>query len=426
MGKSFLKELSELVEQQVISHDTAERIRQHYSKKQQPDSPSRIVIIFGILGALLTGLGIILIIAHNWDQFAKTHKLGVAFLPLLISQALCAYALIKKKESRVWREATSVLLITSIAAAISITSQVYHLHGSLDRFLLAWMLLSVPVMYIMQSGMAAILVIVGITWYGVVSSTARFSLHISWNYWGLLVAILPFYFLQVKKIGKNFFYFSSWLIPISAAICLIMFAEQAEEYMLITYMSLFCLFILIGQTSLLSEHKLVTNGFLIIGSLGTIAMLLIGTFDELWREISGALTAEDEWYAAAGVSLLTTVLLVMQIVRRGMRTVNPKAYLYLLYIGLFFYAPYSPTATQIAANVLLLVIAIVTIRQGAQDDRLLILNYGLLIIAALVTCRFFDTQMTFVLRGVLFIAVGIGFFAANYWMMKRRKETQEA
>jgi len=50
-----------------------------------------------------------------------------------------------------------------------------------------------------------------------------------------------------------------------------------------------------------------------------------------------------------------------------------------------------------------------------------ILNYGLVIITALIFCRFFDTNMSFVIRGLLFVLVGVGFFAANYVMFKKQK-----
>jgi hypothetical protein len=50
-----------------------------------------------------------------------------------------------------------------------------------------------------------------------------------------------------------------------------------------------------------------------------------------------------------------------------------------------------------------------------------ILNYGLVIISILVACRFFDTDMSFVLRGLIFVSLGLGFFAVNYWMIKKRK-----
>jgi len=40
----------------------------------------------------------------------------------------------------------------------------------------------------------------------------------------------------------------------------------------------------------------------------------------------------------------------------------------------------------------------------------------------LIICRFFDTNLSFVLRGLLFVLVGLGFFAMNYWMIRKRKQ----
>ncbi|HAC15860.1 MAG TPA: DUF2157 domain-containing protein, partial [Bacteroidetes bacterium] len=67
---------------------------------------------------------------------------------------------------------------------------------------------------------------------------------------------------------------------------------------------------------------------------------------------------------------------------------------------------------------------ILTIREGGLKNHLGIMNYGLLIITMLVISRFFDADINFVIRGILFILVGIGFFVANYWMVKQRKSKQ--
>jgi hypothetical protein len=72
-------------------------------------------------------------------------------------------------------------------------------------------------------------------------------------------------------------------------------------------------------------------------------------------------------------------------------------------------------------NLLVLGIGLLTIRRGARAAHLGILNSGLLLIAALITCRFFDTDLSFVFRGVLFVLVGLGFFLMNYWMLQKRK-----
>jgi hypothetical protein len=41
----------------------------------------------------------------------------------------------------------------------------------------------------------------------------------------------------------------------------------------------------------------------------------------------------------------------------------------------------------------------------------------------LAICRFFDYQIPFVWRGIFFLATGICFFAANYFLLKKRKKS---
>ncbi|HEY9009292.1 MAG TPA: DUF2157 domain-containing protein, partial [Ohtaekwangia sp.] len=165
MSKPILKDLPELVHAHVISEETAQRIRVYYEQKQE-QTPNRLMVVFGILGALLVGLGIILIIAHNWDDFGKPVKLFFALLPLLAGQALCGYTLFKKQDSVAWRESAATFLFLAIAAAISIVSQVYNIDGTLAGFLFIWMLLAFPIIYVVQSSIASLLYIIGITWYG--------------------------------------------------------------------------------------------------------------------------------------------------------------------------------------------------------------------------------------------------------------------
>ncbi len=40
----------------------------------------------------------------------------------------------------------------------------------------------------------------------------------------------------------------------------------------------------------------------------------------------------------------------------------------------------------------------------------------------LIACRFFDTEISFVIRGLLFVVIGIGFFGANYLMHKKQQK----
>ncbi|HEY9221145.1 MAG TPA: DUF2157 domain-containing protein [Lutibacter sp.] len=83
----MLKNLQELIKADVISQNTADNISDFYRIKGE-DSTNRLFVVFGIIGAILVGLGIIMSIAHNWDQLSKITKTFFAFSSLLAGQFL--------------------------------------------------------------------------------------------------------------------------------------------------------------------------------------------------------------------------------------------------------------------------------------------------------------------------------------------------
>ena len=48
-------------------------------------------------------------------------------------------------------------------------------------------------------------------------------------------------------------------------------------------------------------------------------------------------------------------------------------------------------------------------------------NFGLAIIAALAIARFFDSDLSFVVRAIGFIVIGLGFLATNFILFKKRR-----
>jgi hypothetical protein len=72
-----------------------------------------------------------------------------------------------------------------------------------------------------------------------------------------------------------------------------------------------------------------------------------------------------------------------------------------------------------------LLIGIREIQKGNEEISIARLNFGVLIIAILITCRFFDTEMSFIARGILFILVGVGFFGLNYYLLKNKKQHEK-
>ena len=421
MRKHIVKELTELISAGVISEETSEKIMQFYQKKAE-QSPNRLVLVFGILGALLIGLGIILIIAHNWDQLSRSAKLFFSLLPLLIGQSICAFTLFKRAKNRMWREDGSLFLFFAIGASVSMVSQVYNIPGDLSGFLFIWMLLALPLVYIMRSAMTSLLVICGITWYACIVSYFDYPTEVAWSYWLMLLALFPFFWTLMRTERGNFFHFHQWFFAFSIIITLGMFNHSESQFMFVSYMSLFSLFVLLGETKWLSDGPTLNNAFLITGSLGSSILLLFFTFEWSWAEIAnGSILADEAFVVSVLVSLLAAAMLMYQINVHAISLVNPKAFIFVIFIVLFALGKFQPVVAQWLTNVLVLSIAVITTWRGAERDNIVLLNYGLLIMAILIICRFFDTDMSFVVRGILFMALGLSFFVANYWVLKKRK-----
>jgi uncharacterized membrane protein len=427
MSKQVLKELPDLVQAQVITEETAEKIKVYY-ENQPNQSSNRLFIVFGILGALLVGMGVVLIVAHNWDSLPKAAKLTIGFIPLLIGQGVAAFVIFRKAEETAWREGTAAFLCFAIAISISIVSQVYNIEGDLGGFLFIWMILSLPIVYVLRSSVASLLFILGITWYACEVGYFHYPQGEAPLYWVLLLLVLPFYYLEfIRKNRKNnFFYFHSWFLVLSVTTCLGLFIESNEEIIMIAYMSLFSAFVMISQMKSFETNRVLTNAYLVIGSLGVITLLLMVSFDFYWTELHEESFQESFLSPEFNVSLFLTivsgVLLFMLLRTNTWFSVNYKSFAFAIFFLLFIIGSNSPLMAQLLANLLILVLAIYTIRDGAQRNHLGILNYGLLIITALICCRFFDTDFSFVVRGLLFIGVGVGFFVTNYYTIQKRKK----
>lgn len=422
------KDLPELIQAGIISEDTAERIRNYYVHRKISSS-NRLMMIFGILGATLIGLGIILIIAHNWDELSRASKTFFSFLPLLLGQTLCAYVIAKKYKSIVWRESVSIFLFFGVGASISLLSQVYHISGNISSFLLTWLLLCAPIIYVMRSSVTSLLYLVGITYYAVESSYWTGLQIEGYLYWLLLLVALPHYYtLYRKKAESNLMTFHNWFLPLSVIICLGTLAYKAEELMFVAYCTLFSLLYLIGDADFMKHQKVRNNAYQILASVGTVVLLLILSFNWFWKELISKKRFAEEWllapefYISLVLIAFTTALLYRKW-RKG-SSIQMISIHYLCFLFVFLLGMYS-TISIIFINAILFILGLVTINKGVKQNHLGLVNYGLFVITALIVCRFFDTSIAFVLKGILFVLVGTGFFLTNYWMLKRRRTNEK-
>jgi uncharacterized membrane protein len=423
MAKNIINDLQELIAEGLLSEDAAQKIKAFYKQKEL-QQPQRINIVFGIIGSVLVGLGIILMVAHNWDELNRTLKAFFSFLPLIIGQLFCGYALLKKQDSVTWKESAATFLFFAVGASLALIAQVYNIPGNLSSFLFTWMLLCFPLIYIMPSSMASLLFMVGVTAFGVEDGYGYQSKD-SYHYWWLLLLAIPHYLqLILKQPDSNFTFFHHWFLPLSLTICLATLAGSAEAYMFIAYMSMFGVFYLLGTSNGLDFKRVISNGYLVIGSLGTMGLLLALSFKWFWEELAmeNDLLSLAEWAAVIVPTGIAIFLLYKSFINRGNKAINPMGFIFAGFILIFFIGISAPIAGVILMNLLVLAAAVFTMQRGHSLNHLGILNYGLFIIMALVVCRFFDTHISFVIRGLMFVAVGAGFFFANSRFIKKRKQ----
>lgn len=428
-------DLQELVEAGILTPDTARNISVWYEQKKQPGS-NRFVLVLGIFGSLLVGLGLILLVAHNWDQFSRLIKTLFSFLPLLLAQLICLFVLLRKRDNSVWSESSAIFLFFAIAASIALVSQVYHVNGSLSSFLLSWLLLSFPIIYIMASSGVSLLYIGVSTWYGVEMGYSDLfnSNHTEGPYLYLILmalAIPHYYFLWKNSKQRNFFTMHNWVIAVSLVIMLGAFIGDGypyPEWAFVGYLSLFSIFYGIGRSVYFDRSKTMANPFLLLGIAGTMVILMIWSFREMAQQFmvdhSNKTTFFTWLFSYIIIALLIVNCLQIMLVQKRKVLINfspVELSPFILTFSILLFGHF-PEVTGFIINGWILLIGLYYVRRGSRINHLGILNFGLLIILTLAMIRFFDDSIPFIWRGLFFLVTGASFFIANYWMIRKRKQ----
>lgn len=108
--------------------------------------------LYGVLGvgAVSIIVGLISIVAANWEQISSTTKLTVDILWLL----LIGLSLFKV-QNKFLKEVLILVLFGSILGSIALIGQIYHLESHLFKSLSLWLVLGTPIMFFSESKYSA-------------------------------------------------------------------------------------------------------------------------------------------------------------------------------------------------------------------------------------------------------------------------------
>lgn len=414
----LLDVLPQLVGEGLITTEQAERIRARYAT-DSAQSSNRMLLVFAVLGSLLVGMGIILIVAHNWDDLPHMARTALAFAPVLLGQGLVWYALQRKPGVASWREGSAVMLACGLCACVALVSQIYHISGDLEGYLFLCTLLIAPLLYLPGSLIVALCYLGMTAWYGWLFRFEH-GHDRPWLLLLLLAAAVPCYLRQarINGTGISFWWFSLFM-ALAVGMCSQLFYTEWEIEHTVGLVAMAAAFTLVPW--LHQGRALRTWPWVFVGGCTMLITFCIFSFNLVWtdnyrshRNLGGDLVIVLVLCALGVVTYMSAI----RHRKPFERWPYPEGWwLFLICYGVSLVSPIGAT---ILVNLSLLAMGVLTIKHGIERDSLRRMNLGLVILSTTVLMRFFDTDMSFVLRGLVFIAIGIGFLYMNLRMVRKR------
>jgi uncharacterized membrane protein len=416
------RELPDLVSKGILTPEAAENLRRHYGVPESTLGTRTVLLIFGVIGVILVGLGVILILAHNWESLSKITRLLIAVALLLLSQIISGLTLYKKQDSLVWRESAGTFQFLMIGASMALVGQTYHLTEDTDAFLRTWLLLSLPVIYLLSSRSVGIFYTLGLTAWTTGSS---FSLESQWSWLLLLLGlVIPHYYRLIKlERYANTTVITCWVANLCFYIAFTaLFSRFINQFSLLIYSALFTCNALMGRLWFYTGKEGWSMPFRFIGLAGSTGLLFLLTFNSFWDQLDVRFSP-----SMPETSLVTIVLLLLlsaqnQFVRRCGWQDLPVLFAPFIVAGgyLLNLVDLSGMAATILVNLFFLYISLRTIRTGVHRQQLGLVNTGMLLLAAVIAARFLDIHFSFIIRGLVFMLLGLAFLGANLYMVRRK------
>jgi uncharacterized membrane protein len=140
----------------VIDAETRSRIERFEQGRLRPV----LLYALGGLGALTVGIGLISVVAANWDQIGKVAKLG---LDLVLGAGLGAALYVTASRGRGWQtDVLAGIYYAFVLASLALVGQIYQLGTPTYQALLVWSLTTLPFMTLVRGRLLGIVWLAGL------------------------------------------------------------------------------------------------------------------------------------------------------------------------------------------------------------------------------------------------------------------------
>jgi uncharacterized membrane protein len=420
-------ELDRWTAEKIISAEQAARIRALYPEPVAGLSWG-LIVFFG-LGAVIGGLGIVLLLAYNWDDIPKFGKLALIFA--LTAAAHAGGLRLRARGGWLAQlgEAISLLGTMMFGAGIWLVAQIYHIDEHFPNGFLIWAIGALAMAWALESIAQAVLATVLFAIWGG-TEALRFHSPAGMSALAIVIGIAPLFWRRRSAL---------LLATIIAALYWLMLINAAHwSGTAGVFGNAFALAVLLIALAKLigGEFGHRCRGVLeFFGWSGFILCAYILSFDGavrgalhwIYRPDGGVAALVYRWLlfllAAAAWGWLATRA------RQGERAVPreewlcPIALLYAQGLGLFERAEAGFVA--VVFNLVCLALAAAWMVRGCREGRLRPTVVGSLLLSAVLLARYFDLFDSLALRGVAFLILGGVLFAEGFYYRKLRRAEAE-
>jgi len=387
-------------------------------------------LILSGLGAILFGLGVILLFAYNWADMHKYAKLAVVFGALLIAHgtAMTAHGF---ERGRVASEGLHALGTMLFGAGIWLVAQIYHIDEHYPTALSIWALGALAMAWALPSvtqGFLAVALV--LTWQGLEVFDFRDPTHEA--LWLILLGLFPLaWHLRSRALTGA----TASALLVSLVLATSMVSEELAGVVLLfaggAYIAVARLAVALPGLRLQTS----ASDFSVLGQLGYLAVLYLLSFPELAEDLMG-IRFDKPWMVAyfAGSVIAVLVLWVSVFIAGRRPAVRPwqladlGSLAGLTLVLLLVLGGWTRGEWLLAApfNLLFLVHAILLIVEGARRARLMQVVPGCLLFTLLVVSRYLDLFDSLIARGMAFLLMGGAIFVAGNLYARGKRRHLEA
>ena len=429
----LLEQLPKWEQEQLLTADSLRVLRERYAVDESEVGLAQMVM--GVLGALLIGAGLIAVIGYNWDDFSRPVRLLFAFMPLLLTQLFSFRVLRGGQAIAAWvRETAALLQALATGACIALISQIYHLGGEWPDFLFWWFLLSLPLTWVLRSNAVAIFYVIAIA----IWSVNQVERGRPWQdspliYPLLLLGLLPYWPGLPPRMPLPVSL--RWVMTLSAIpglcsaaifVCVrdgTIHGFGYDDDAFIWLWTLIAAALVLFPLNQAGIHESTgRKPQVVLGTLWLLGYGMAATFHDLnnsfIRGVSRALKLpwcwgllavlaafaflafkQRRWSLLGLASIATLPLVAGELSQAGIGYGNLLAWLVTLHL-----------------SIIGLLLILFDFYGSRGSSRL-----GALMLSMLIIARMADSHFSLLIKGLVFIAVGVAFLAFNFFMSRRHR-----